>query len=397
MKHAGSLALYGAALVLSAYLVWIFSLLFGGGRRVRTAAALLVAAGAQLQFVIDAPMETVIDSLNVTAAVSSLPELVARPIFGRMICSSVALTAMNRVDTTFRMTVRDDLWTVHYLDAAFDEIAEAGVLRPTLVATAEAVVRQSVGAAVTKASVFYRTARAATERRESTEAPGSGKLQRSETTSHHSHLVILAPPLRLLGGAQAEAPPPAAQVKIGCLDSPLSKISAEFIYAHIVASCVWGSVQAPSAEPGVSHEDYRPPASAVAVDGATWRLGIDGRPYYATAQKASGRMTAKRHQVFFGVRQRAVLNWGASDGALSHVNILAKMRGWSLKHPGDPRLKRDDADADEKPDENSGAHCVFSWLIKIYNKNLSSVAQVNHVTRNRVRRPARNRVRRIMK
>lgn len=147
----------------------------------------------------------------------------------------------------------------------------------------------------------------------------------------------------------------------------------------------------------MSHEDYRPPASAVAVDGATWRLGIDGRPYYVTAQKASGRMTAKRHQVFFGVRQRAVLNWGASDGALSHENILAKMRGWSLKHPGDPRLKRDDADADEKPDENSGAHCVFSWLIKIYNKNLSSVAQVNHVTRNRVRRPARNRVRRIMK
>ena len=214
MKHAGSLALYGAALVLSAYLVWIFSLLIGGGRRVRTAAALLVAAGAQLQFVIDAPMETVIDSLNVTAAVSSLPQLVSRPIFGRMICSSVALMAMNRVDTTFRMTVLDDLWTVHYLDAAFDEIAATGVLRPTLVATAEAVVRQSVGAAVTKASVFCRMPRAATERRESTEAPESGKLQRSETTSHHSHLVILAPPLRLLGGAEAEAPPPAAQVKI---------------------------------------------------------------------------------------------------------------------------------------------------------------------------------------
>lgn len=196
--------LYGAAVLLSIQVVWIFAKLIGGGRRARTCASVLVAGCAQVRFVIDTPIEGMLQSMNVTYQLAAVPSVPSAETVG----SAVALTVVHRVGMLHPiMPAFDAVLMIHWLDGVYDEIATAGILQSTL--------RNAWSYPFTTETPFHFDSAAA---RAAARAPFGDKPitvvpqpSRPLGGTEYSHLAMVAPPLRLLGGMEVE---PASPIQI---------------------------------------------------------------------------------------------------------------------------------------------------------------------------------------
>lgn len=329
--------LYASAIVVSVPVTVWMARLFSTRRDIRLAAVFVFGAG-QLRFILDSPMPTVIESMNVTHVLISQSANDAPIVAFAEVCLRRSLEAMitkTNVPPSVPILLRtlSTVSAVQQLERTYDEIATRGALSPAVRNSWRFFIRSS-----------------------GEELPSSGQTD-SFTTSPLTALPLLP-----------SIPPSESNVVAG-LESSSFQYQRPVQYDFNLGRLVGGGRDDDADDAAArveSDESFTAPESAVLVHGKAWHFGIDGRPYYVVWAKASGRRKSGRHLIKCGLAHptRVTIAWPASNGALSHDGILRMMRAWADTHPGDRRLIRDDADEkphepDGQPDENTGAVACF--------------------------------------
>ena len=264
--------LYSAAVLLSGYVVVVMARLFSTNRAWR-GAAVIVFGAAQLRFIVDSPMSTVIESMNVThvlmgqsrndVPVVAVAEIcLLRPLEGMVTNANVPLqTVMSTLSTVS---------AVRQLELTYDEIATRGALTPAM--------RNSWRYFFSSSGEGYFPP---FPQSSSTTVPSGGEITTLPT-----------------GGFPPFSPPSSgADISSSVRQSPVhhdfnlgrGRGGARDDDHDAAAGRVEGETL------------YTAPASAVLVEGNAWHFGMDGRPYYAIWAKPSGRQKSGRHLIKCGL------------------------------------------------------------------------------------------------